>query len=416
MKKSVSGVVTLILVQILILSGLYSSVSAAFTASLSGPAPVRTGDTIKIVFKVNGTNIYGLSGVLSYNTSQLELKSADQIIASPWVVDFSGNNFVAYDNELNAPINKSKDLLSVTFKVKNITIGSKITVSFSDVRATEGYDGQNEHSLGTISYNANVAAPLSTNNFLASLTVGNTGISPAFSKNTVSYSAEVPFSVTKLDVKAAAEDTSAKVSISSPSLAPAATTDVTVTVTADNGSKKIYTIKVKRLQNPDYIAGDNCDLSSLAVNGFLLSPAFNPSRATYLVWLPFETDSLTVKGIAADNKALGVEVVGGTGLAAGSDNEVKVICTAENGDIKEYIIIAKRAAANEEVIEPTETPAATPTTEPTTELKSDPTETQQDSGNGNGFPIWITVVSVILAAAGGFAIGKWGQRLLEKAK
>ena len=44
-------------------------------------------------------------------------------------------------------------------------------------------------------------------------------------------------------------------------------------------------------------------------------------------------------------------MVGGDNLAAGQDNPVKVVCTAENGDKKEYTVIVKRAAAHDGTVE-----------------------------------------------------------------
>jgi hypothetical protein len=63
-----------------------------------------------------------------------------------------------------------------------------------------------------------------------------------------------------------------------------------------------------------------------------------------------------VKGTAADTKASGVEIMGGADLLAGRDNEIKVICTAENGDKKEYVIIAKRASAHDGASTPCQHP------------------------------------------------------------
>ena len=60
----------------------------------------------------------------------------------------------------------------------------------------------------------------------------------------------------------------------------------------------------------------------------------------------YETTSVKVSGTVADKKA-SVEIVGGDNLAAGQDNTVKVICTAENGDKKEYTVIVKRAPGHD---------------------------------------------------------------------
>lgn len=397
MKKVVSVIAALALFLLLMLSMSVSAASA--NANLTGPDTVRAGDTVTLTFNLNGKGIFGASGTLSFDKSQLTMTGTKQKIGSPWMVEFNGNNFVAYDNNLSAPINKNTALFTVTFKVGNVAPGTKLTVSYTDVKAS---DGAADSNIGTVSYSVTVSEPLSTDNKLSSLTVGNATISPAFDAGTTTYTAEVPFSVSKLDVKATAADGKAKVSINNPTLKPDATTNVTVTVTAENGAKKTYTIKVKREKDPNYVASENNDLSGITVEGFLLSPPFSKDVTQYVVWLPYEADSIRIGGKAADGKA-SVEVQGGDALAAGQDNEVKVICSAENGEEKVYTIIVKRAAAHDGSVEqkPTTAPTTTaPTTVPT--APSQPTNSDAPAG---GLPLWLVIVAAVAGLAIGFGIG-----------
>lgn len=350
--------------------------AAPASASLTGPGTVRAGDSITLTFNLNGSGLFGAQGVLSYDSSQLELKGTTQKIGNGWAVEFNGNNFVAYDNNLAKPINSNTALFTVSFKVKsNVAVGTTIKVSYTDVAAS---DGTNETNIGTVSYTTTIAPPASTDNNLKSLSVNNAAISPAFSADTTSYTAEVPFSVSKLDVKAEANDSKAKVSVNSPNLTPGGTTKVTVTVTAENGSTKTYTISVKREQDPNYVASANNDLSGITVDGFLLSPVFSADNTNYVIWLPYETESVTVGGTAADGLA-SVTVEGGENLVAGADNEIKVICTAEDGSEKVYTIIAKRAPAHDGTSEPTE--PTDPPVEPTDPTETDPTEPGNEPTN-----------------------------------
>ena len=399
MKKIVSSLAALTLTMCLLLP--FTASAATASASLSGPGTVRAGDSITLTFKLSGSNLSGASGTLSYDGSQLQMTGTKQVIASPWAVEFNGNNMVAYDNNLSSPINGSKDLFTVSFKVKDVAAGTKITVSYTDVKAS---DGSADANVGTVSYNATVAAPLSTNNTLASLTVSNATISPAFNANTTNYTADVPFSVSKLDVKATAADGKAKVSVNSPTLTPDGTTNVTITVTAESGAKKTYTIKVHREKDPNYVASGNNDLAGITVDGFLLSPVFSTDITEYVVWLPYETESVSISGKAADGKA-SVEVVGGDSLAAGQDNPVKVICTAENGDKKEYTVIVKRAAAHDgSVDEKPTTPTTEPTQTTTTTAADIPADTQPAPVSG-GIPWWVLLIVGVVCLGGGFGGG-----------
>lgn len=401
MKRIVSIITVLVLCVALLLPLTVSAASAS--ASLTGPGTVRAGDTITLSFNLNGSGIYGASGTLSYDSSQVTLSSTSQKIGSPWAVEFNGNNFVAYDNNLSSPINNSKTLFTITFKVNSVAAGTNIKISYTGVTAS---DGSADANIGTVTYSTTIAAPLSTDNNLASLTVNNATISPAFSAGTTNYSASVPYEVSKLNVSATAADGKAKVSVNSPNLTPNGTTNVTITVTAENGAKKTYTISVKRAQDPNYVPSSNNNLSSISVDGFLLSPVFSVENTQYVIWLPYETENVTISGSAADGKA-SVSVEGGSNLVAGADNEVKVICTAEDGTQKVYTIVAKRAAAHDGSTEPTEPPTE-PSTEPSTEPTTEPTEPQVNDNTerqgGEGVSWWILVIVIPLSLVVGAAI------------
>lgn len=144
-----------------------------------------------------------------------------------------------------------------------------------------------------------------------------------------------------------------------------------------------YTISVKRAQDPNYVASSNNDLSGIAVDGFLLSHVFSTENTQYVIWLPYETENVTVSGTAADGKA-SVTVEGGSGLLAGQNNEVKVICTAEDGSQKIYTVIAKRAAAHDGSTEP---------------------QQSQEQETGDGIPWWTLLIVGVLCLAGGAAAG-----------
>ena len=394
MKKGLCVFVTVFILCILMLPT--TAFAAGAQANLTGPATVRAGDKITVSLNLSGDGIYGVSGALSYDSSQVTLTGTKQKIASPWAVEFNGNNFVAYDNNLSSPINGSKTLLTATFTVKNIAVGTTIKISCNGIKTS---DGKADTNVGTVTYAATVAAPLSANNDLKSLAVSNATISPAFSAGTTSYSASVPYEVSKLSVTATAADAKAKVSVNSPSLAANATTNVTITVTAENGVKKTYTISVKRAQDPNYVASSNNNLASITVDGFMLSPMFTPDVDEYLVWLPYEVDRIQVSGTAEDGNA-SVSVDGGNDLATGADNIVKVVCTAENGETKTYTIIAKRAAEHGKESQPAE---------------SQPVESSDSpSDTTTGIAWWWLLVVGISALAIGAVGGVIGKDYIAK--
>ena len=124
-------------------------------------------------------------------------------------------------------------------------------------------------------------------------------------------------------------------------------------------------------------------------------------------------------------------------MLAGADNEVKVICTAENGTEKVYTVIAKRAASHDGSAEPTEPPAdpSEPPTEPTepetkpsetpsTEPGTAPTDpdlpatTEQQKmdapQNGNSIQLWLVMVVGIVCLAVGAVVGVLSQKVSKK--
>lgn len=217
--------------------------SNSASATLTGPETVRAEDTITLSFLVNGSGNFGVSGTLEYDENQVSLSEIKQTIASPWTVEFHKNNIISYDNNLSTPINENTELFTVTFKVKNVETGSPINISFNNIKVS---DGSSDAAIETVTYRTTVSAPISTNADLSTLTVSNAAISPAFHPEITSYTADVPNSVTKLDVTAFASDSKATVRISNPNLNLDSDTEVIITVIAENGAQKEYRILVKR--------------------------------------------------------------------------------------------------------------------------------------------------------------------------
>ena len=133
----------------------------------------------------------------------------------------------------------------------------------------------------------------------------------------------------------------------------------------------------------------NNNLSGITVDGFKLSPVFAAENTSYVIWLPYETENVTVSGTPADSRA-SVRVEGGENLKAGADNEIKVICKAENGTEKVYTVIAKRAASHD-APKPTE-PAVKP---------SDPATQKTEKG----YPWWSLWLVAFCGLAGGIGVG-----------
>lgn len=410
MKKIVSCVVLLAL-----LLCIPFTASAAGSASMSGPGTVRAGDTITVTFYAGG-GIYGGSGSVSYDSSVLTLQGYSATKGGTWAVEFSGNNFVFYDNSMENPIEGSSSIFKATFQVSSSAEpGTTISVTASGVTLS---DGNSDTGVGSRTYSATLAAPLSDNCNLSSMTVSGADISPAFSPSVTSYSASVPFTTSSISVNATAEHSAAKVSVNNPSLTAGGTTNVRVTVTAENGATKTYTISVKREQDPNYVKSNNNKLGSLSVEGYALSPSFSTDVTQYYVWLPYETEKVNISASAADGKASS-SVGTCDSLIPGVGTDVPVTVTAEDGSQKIYTVTVVRAPSHDQVeqyltgerepaptepeTEPVTEPEAEPETEPVTEAPLEPPVVQEPE-KAKSFNLGTLIAVGIICAAAGAAV------------
>lgn len=98
----------------------------------------------------------------------------------------------------------------------------------------------------------------------------------------------------------------------------------------------------------------NADLTSLAVSGANLSPAFSSATTNYTATVKYETDKITVNASAADG--LTIEGGGNINLNVG-DNKHTVTVTSKDGKTKKiYTINIKRLAEGEELTPETSEP------------------------------------------------------------
>lgn len=368
-------------------------------ASLTGPSTVRAGDTITLKLNISDEGKYGAQGTLNYDSSQVSLSSTSCNV-SGWKVESSGSTVIMYDDALTNPLSGTKTVLTLKFKVNNnVATGTNIKISFSGLVTTTS--GGEKTQIGTASYSTTIAAPLSSNANLSSLSVSEGTLSPSFSAGTTSYSiGEVDFSVSKLNISYKTEDTKATVSISGNNLAVGANT-VSVVVKAENGTTKTYKIQVTRKQDPNYVASSNAALGGITISGGAISPGFSSEVTDYIVYLPYEYvgKDFSVAGTAADTKALGV--TGGTisPLVEGV-NTTSVVCKAEDGTEKSYKITVVVMPQYNGVVPNIEgVDAEVDDTEIEASTEDDLMDTSnKDNSGGIAGPIAIVVIIILIGA------------------
>lgn len=194
---------------------------------------------------------------------------------------------------------------------------------------------------------------LSNENKLASLTITSNPqatMSPTFQdifNGTYSYNYDA--TVTDVTITATVKDTGkASVAIYDDATGattaslntktetfPITTTDVSVVVTAEDGTVNTYTIKLTRLKSAD------SSLKSLTIDHGTLSPAFNQNTRTYSTTVDADITEINVNAIPNSLYGSIKSITGNTNLDFGS-NQIEIIVEAENKTNSSYIINVTR--------------------------------------------------------------------------
>ena len=216
----------------------------------------------------------------------------------------------------------------------------------------------------------------STDSTLSALSLDGVSLSPRFSSGTTAYNARVRYDVTTVTVAATASDIGAEdlvVALDAtedgdkviPLGDPGTTTDITVTVTAEDGSMTTppYTIAVYRESGP--VLGDDATLDAdagLSLSGVEddLTPPFDPGITEYTTSVANTVDFVNVTAATdEDNAGAMLDIMpadqnllttgAGVGhqvyLTAGARTAITVTVTAENGSTNTYTIMVYRQRA-----------------------------------------------------------------------
>lgn len=162
---------------------------------------------------------------------------------------------------------------------------------------------------------------------LKTLEVTPEGLDPEFDPEITSYTLNVGADVEKLEIKAAPNDEKATVEITGNESLVAGDNAVKITVTAQDGTTRIYTINVKKGE------ATTLGLSSLKINGYTLSPKFASNVYEYKInVLDPNITNLDISAVANDENAK-VEITGNTNLIKG-ENAITITVTSEDGKEK----------------------------------------------------------------------------------
>lgn len=298
--------------------------------------PVTVGSSGSTVVNVTPSN-----GMSDANGNEISVSANSKTIAitTPKPVENNSNN--NNNNNGSSTNGNSNNTQQNTPVVNNNTNNTNSTNNKNTNTNTQNTNTQNTNT------NKNTK---NSNTYLSKLQVNKEGLTPNFNKEKTSYSLNVNENVTNIDVTAIPEASTSKVSITGNTNLKNGDNTIYITVTAENGAKKTYTITVTKSGDP---VKSNSYLESLIVENATLSPAFSKEVFEYdcgVVGKSIESLKILAFG---ENENVKIEITGNDSLIEG-ENEIKVKVTSEDGTTtKEYIIKVKKDSSivEEEKIE-----------------------------------------------------------------
>ncbi len=223
-------------------------------------------------------------------------------------------------------------LVTFSFKIsENAQIGDKIELALENVVVVHASSDSKELPQKTtedLVYTATVVErPKNTDNTLSTLAVTEGVLVPAFdaTSDQTQYALTVPNSIEAITVNAQVSDALATLNVEGAEALAVGENTVTVTVTAENGDQKVYTIVVTRKEPPS----TDTALQSLQITEATLSPAFDASITEYTITVPSNVTALTLTAQTMDDHASFV-IAGNENFVVGK-NTVSITVTAEDG-------------------------------------------------------------------------------------
>lgn len=240
---------------------------------------------------------------------------------------------------LSPAFSPSTTTYSVTTEAGSITISGSAEGRVNGLGSFNLNYGDNSFKItvtaeagNTKTYTINVKRPdnRSSVNTLKTLSISKGSLS--FSSDKTSYNVEVDSSVDKVTINSALTDSKSRYTAGSSSFTKAlqyGVNTVTITVQAENGATKTYTIRITRKDD----RSSDATLKDIKVGNN--SVTLEKDKYDYEIKVDYEKTSIDVKALVNDSKAK-VEVKGNYDKLEVGENLIEITVTAENGEVKTY--------------------------------------------------------------------------------
>ena len=316
--------------------------SATFSVSASN-SNLTVGDTATVT--VYGSGVVG--GPIKIESSNDKVVSVGNFSSDGWVENsnisatISANNVGTVVLTISGTVANASNSEEEEYVTKTlpITVKEKVVTppnnNNDNNNQNNGGSNNNNNSSNSNSNNNTTTATKSGNAYLKSLQVNYEGLTPNFNRNKTTYTLSVGEGVDSIKVTARPEHSGARVSVSGNTNLKDGDNNVYITVTAENGTKKTYTIVVTKSADPDK---SNSYLENLIVENAKLSPEFSKEIFEYdcgTVGMDVNTLKILTFPEIEDAK---VEITGNDELVIGENNIVIKITSVDGSTTKEYKI------------------------------------------------------------------------------
>ena len=309
----------------------------------SVPSNVFVGDSFEVNVIVNSDDVSdyidGINALVSVNDKLMltDVKFNDT---------FSGNYKDGHIVGVGDTLYNDDIMLTLVFTATGIGIGSaSISGEVSKV-----YDVYDFEDLG---FDVQIIRNISSNNDLASLNSNVGTFDREFDRDVTSYTLTVPYDTESVILSGSTFDMYSTVSGLVLYELTSDETIATITVTAEDGSTKVYTVRILKEAKPvvttsniSYVYSSNNYLKTLEIADYDID--FDNLVNEYRIRVDSDVNSLDIKAIAEDNRA-SVEITGNENFKTG-DNTVIIKVTAENGDVNEYKLIVNKKAPKKNAV------------------------------------------------------------------
>lgn len=353
--KKISAVLLVILLSIS--SFKISKVEASSVSFSASAGEVTVGTTVTLTASVtagswnlsisgNGVSksLVGQTDVASNKTASVSASFTPQAEGS-YTFNLTGD-VTDFDTEVNENISRS-----VTVKVN-----PKPTTTSTPQQGETTSKPKTTMPSETKANNNKTETTKSSNNYLSALSIVGEGatLSPEFYRETYEYTVEYGeevnlYELTEIELEAKAEDNRATVKGAGKITLEEGENSIPITVTAENGTERTYTIKVVK---PKKVEQSELRLQTLVLNGIKKDGTYqtidfelDPENFEYNLQVPNDIKGISVNP-TTENEDIIIEKVGNEDLGEG-ENKIEITLTSPSDKevTTTYVLKIQREAA-----------------------------------------------------------------------